>query len=350
MLIGGGHAHLSILRSLLKESIPYKVTLISPTKYQYYSGMFSGYTEEFYKEEEIHVNLKQLCQRASVHFIEDMILTLDSAQKIVNGQSGNQYPFDVVSFGIGSHTNQVITKSNITKIKPNYLFPNEIRTFRSSEKPVVIGGGSAGVELALSTLAWRKRHEKLLNVSLISASPLLSSYGPLASEKIKTIATNKGLTIYENESVDFIKDNAVITDKGNRIEFSHVLPLTGPIASTLFKESALSTDDNGFLLVENTLQNKEFPFIFGAGDCVTLRNYSLLPKNGVYAVRQGPILWENLKRFLNNQSLITFKPQKKFLSILSTGDKQGLLTYGKHSFHGNLAWKIKNFHRSTLHE
>jgi NADH dehydrogenase FAD-containing subunit len=103
------------------------------------------------------------------------------------------------------------------------------------------------------------------------------------------------------------------------------------------------------LLVENTLQNKEFPFIFGAGDCVTLRNYSLLPKNGVYAVRQGPILWENLKRTLNNQSLITFKSQKKFLSILSIGDKQGLLTYGRLSFHGYWAWN-KKFHRSTLHE
>lgn len=343
LLIGGGHAHLSILRALLKEAISDEVTLISSNKYQYYSGMFSGYTEGLYKEEEIRIDLEQLCQKASVTFIKDTILSLDATQKIAKAQSGKPYSFDVVSFDIGSGTNQKWTQSNIINIKPNSLFPNEVGTFRSSEQPIVIGGGSAGVELALSTLAWRKENNKRKNVTLISSSPLLSSYGPAIARKIKTISTDKGLSFHENETVEHIRQNAIITDQGNKIEFTHVLPLLGPKASSIFKEFPLSTDSNGFLVVEDTLQNKEFPFIFGAGDCVTLKNYPLLPKNGVYAVRQGPILWKNLKRYMNNQNLLRFKPQKRFLSILSTGDKQGLLTYGRLTFYGKSAWNIKHF-------
>lgn len=156
LLIGGGHVHLSILLALMKESTTHKVTLISSTRFQYYSGMFSGYTEGIYQEEKIRIDLRSLCQRSSVPFIKDTIISLDPNKKVVKGQSGMNYSFGVISFDIGS---DIMTKQqpNMTQIKPNYLFPNEIRAFRSSEKPVLIGGGSAGVELALSILAWRKK-------------------------------------------------------------------------------------------------------------------------------------------------------------------------------------------------
>jgi NADH dehydrogenase FAD-containing subunit len=77
LLVGGGHSHLSIIRSLLKESIQHKITLISANTYQYYSGMFSGFTEGLYNEEEIRINLEVLCQKASIQFIEDTIISLD---------------------------------------------------------------------------------------------------------------------------------------------------------------------------------------------------------------------------------------------------------------------------------
>jgi hypothetical protein len=61
--------------------------------------------------------------------------------RIVLCQSGKKYSFDAISF--------------------NYFFPSQIESFRSSEKPVIIGGGATGVELALSTLAWRKKINKI---------------------------------------------------------------------------------------------------------------------------------------------------------------------------------------------
>lgn len=339
LLIGGGHVHLSILRALMKESTTHKVTLISSDSFQYYSGMFSGYTEGIYQEEEIRIDLRNLCQQGSVSFIKDTIISLDPNKKVVKGQSGMNYSFGVISFDIGS---DIMTKPNMTQIKPNYLFPTEIKAFRSSEKPVLIGGGSAGVELALSILAWRKRNKLKANVTLISSSPLLHSAGYTAMNKIKKVANKKRLTFYENDAVEHINNDTLSTIDGREIEFSAVLPLTGPKASSLFSESSLSTNSKGFLLVEDTLQNKEFPFIFGAGDCVTLLSHPILPKNGLYATKQGPVLWENLKRYSNHQGLLDFKPQKKFLSILSTGDKQGLLMYGSLTLHGKGAWNLKH--------
>jgi len=73
LIIGGGHAHLGFLREIRKKAVNYQVTLISTSQYQYYSGMFSGYTEGFYSKSEIRVNLAKLCDEAGVTFVEDTV-------------------------------------------------------------------------------------------------------------------------------------------------------------------------------------------------------------------------------------------------------------------------------------
>ncbi|MGD6793857.1 FAD-dependent oxidoreductase [Metabacillus indicus] len=269
------------------------------------------------------------------------MLTIHSQQKSVEGIFG-VYSFDIVSFDIGSGVDSEICKPLALNIKPNYLFTEKIKTFRSSEKPVILGGGSAGVELALSVIAWKKHFNNVGNVTLISSSPLLSSYGKAANKKINTIAKEKGLTVYENHYIKEFQQGKLITDQIVNIDFSYLLPLTGPSASKLFKQSGLQTDQSGFMLVNDFLQSVSYPFIFGAGDCVTIEEYKTLPKNGVYAVRQGPVLWENIKRKVHGNALLSFKPQKKFISILSTGDKSALFTYGQINIKGNFAWRLKN--------
>ncbi|MCQ6277489.1 FAD-dependent oxidoreductase [Bacillus sp. V3B] len=180
------------------------------------------------------------------------------------------------------------------------------------------------------------------DVTLISSSPLLSHFGKQISKKMESVAIRKGLQVVTNEKVIDIHNNVLLTNKKREIRHSQVLWLTGPIADPLFRTSNLPVCDDGFLLVKETLQNVKFPFIFGAGDCVTIRKYNLLPKNGVYAVKQGPILWGNINRYLVDDSGLPFKPQKNFLAILSTGNKEALLTYGKWCLHGNFAWRFKN--------
>jgi NADH dehydrogenase FAD-containing subunit len=343
LLIGGGHAHLSILRSLLHEEISdLEVTLITSSKFQYYSGMFSGFTEGLYNEEEIRIDLESLCGRASVSFIEDTIISFDPMQKVLLGFSGGIYSFDVISFDIGSGISSDLTQTVGLNIKPNYRFTEQIKEFRSSENPVIVGGGSAGVELALSTSAWRQNHSLKNPVTLISSSPLLHSYGNKATQKIREIANDHNLVYYENEKIEKLKNNIIITDKDTEIEYSAILPVTGPKASSLFKQALLSIDSEGYLLVEDTLQNADYPYVFGAGDCVSLAGYPDLPKNGVYAVRQGPLLWKNIKRLITGRPLVPFKPQKMFVSILSTGEKHGLFTYGDFVIYGKWAWSLKN--------
>ena len=127
------------------KAVDYNVTHISASTYQYYSGMLSGFTEGLYAEQEIRINLAELCEQAGVTFVEDTIVNIDAANRKQVGTTGKVYDFKLVSFDIGSSIIDGSMKN--VKIKPNF-FPKEIHSFRETEFPVVVGGGAAQTEKA----------------------------------------------------------------------------------------------------------------------------------------------------------------------------------------------------------
>lgn len=344
VLVGGGHAHLHALAQFAKK--PRKdiqLVLISPALHQYYSGMFSGFTEEVYGLDEIRIDLHQLAEKIGAAFYQDTICAIDPESRTLTGQYGEIYPYDAVSFDIGSQTDSPeALKKHISPIKPNYHFPDQLMKFRTSAAPVIVGGGASGVELAFSTHAWRMRRH-FSDALLFSSGELLSAHGAGASRKLEAIARKKALSFFTNVKIEDIDETSVTASNGTSYPQSDVLWLTGPKSPALFERSDMPVDRAGFLAVSETLQSIRFPEVFGAGDCVSIDRYPGLAKNGVYAVRQGPVLWGNLLNFLDGNPLSAFVPQKRYVAILSTGGGEAFLTYGQWSMHGKLPWKLKQY-------
>lgn len=345
VLVGGGHAHLHALAQFAKKPREdVQLVLISPAVHQYYSGMFSGFTEDVYGVDEIRIDLNQLAEKIGTAFYQDTICAIDQESRTLTGQHGKIYPYDAVSFDIGSLTDSPeALKKHISPIKPNYHFPDQLMQFRKSAKPVIIGGGASGVELAFSAHAWRMRRHFPTDVLLFSSGELLSAQGAAASRKIEAIARKKSLPFFTNVKIVDIDETSVIASNGASYPKSDVLWLTGPKSPAVFEHSGMPVDRSGFLAVRATLQSTRFPEVFGAGDCVSIDRYPDLAKNGVYAVRQGPVLWENLLNFLDGNPLSAFVPQKRYVAILSTGGGEAYLTYGQWSTHGKLPWKLKQY-------
>jgi len=343
VLVGGGHAHLHALSQFAeKPREDVQLVLVSPAVYQYYSGMFSGFTEGLYDLDEIRIDLKRLAEKIGAAFYQDAICAIDPKSRILIGQSGKAYPYDAVSFDIGSQTNSPETlRKYISPIKPNYHFPEQLLKFRESAKPVIVGGGASGVELAFSVQAWRKRRHFTAVPLLLSSGALLSAQGATASKKIEAIAREKELPFFTDVTIDDIDRNSVTAKSGASYPQSDVLWLTGPKSPDLFEHSGMPVDRDGFLAVHSTLQSTRYAEVFGAGDCISIDRYPDLAKNGVYAVRQGPVLWDNLLNFLDGNPLSSFIPQKRYVAILSTGGGEAFLTYGRWSMHGKFPWKLK---------
>lgn len=347
ILVGGGHSHLHCLKKLIEnQDDNVKWILISPSRYQYYSGMFSGYTEGIYSLEETRIDLERLCEDAGCKFVESTVLSIDPVQQHLLTDKGDILTYDFVSFDIGSRNDSLeiegLHEHNLP-IKPNYRFPEQIEKLHNSRKAVFIGGGAASIEMALSLKAWKVDNGfKDHLVTVVHSSPLLEKAGSHSSKKITGLTLSKGVELHQGR-IKKVDETRVYADDGARIDYDEVIFLGGPKAPPLFGSSILPTDEKGYLMVNSYLQSVEYPNVFGTGDCATLKDFPDTPKNGVTAVRQGPFLWKNLNGAAANGKIIPFDPQKRYLAIMSVGDKEGFLTYGSFSLVSGWAWRLKNW-------
>ncbi|WP_347321446.1 FAD-dependent oxidoreductase [Rossellomorea sp. RS05] len=344
ILAGGGHSHLHCLLERSKEQTADRWILISPSRHQYYSGMFSGFVEGVYSEEEIRVDLEALCRKAHCEFVEASILSVDPIQQQLLTDAGELYSYDAASFDIGSRNEDPGTPglagANL-RIKPNHRFPSQVERLYRSRDTVFIGGGAAACELALSLRAWKEKNGKPDDsITVIHSSPLLHEAGVLASRNMASLLDRRRICTVKGKA-EQVTDGTVVTDQARHIPFDEVMFLGGAAAQGLFGSSLIPTDEKGFMLTNAHLQSISFPSLFAAGDCGTLADFPDFPKNGVTAVRQGPVLWENLNRFLTGRKLLAFQPRSRYLAILSTGNGNGFLLYGSFAVQGRWTRKLK---------
>jgi NADH dehydrogenase FAD-containing subunit len=131
-------------------------------------------------------------------------------------------------------------------------------------------------------------------------------------------------------------------DDGASVDADVVVVATGVRPSPFPGDSGLTTAGDGSMQVGDTLQCVDYPEILGGGDCISLEERPL-DRVGVYAVRQGPILFHNLAAHLCGEPLKTFIPQKHYLLVLNLGDGTGLAMWRGIVFHGRWAFRFKDW-------
>ncbi|WP_026690611.1 FAD-dependent oxidoreductase [Alteribacter aurantiacus] len=345
VLVGGGHANLSFIKKHNQDRHEdTSCTLVSADRYQYYSGMFSGFLEGIYSLKQIRIDLQDFCKDHNVRFVCDKADRIDQVNKRVIVSSGQEIPYEVLSVNVGSHVQDDIpgAHDHALSLKPNFHFLEVVERIRHSPRTIIVGGGAAGVELMFSLHAWREKNElNSKELTLLTGGEVFEGEAEFAKQKIRRLFQKKQINLVEHERAEEMTTRFVKTNNGE-YEGEAILWLAGPKPPPLIRDLDVKKSEGGFLLVTDRMQSVSDPAIFGAGDCITVQSYPHLPKNGVYAIRQANELYENVNRYLKGETLKTFTPQKRYLAILSTGHREGLLTYGKFSIHGKIPWLVKN--------
>ena len=197
------------------------------------------------------------------------------------------------------------------------------------------------------------------------SAELMPNHHPSVRRLVEKVLRRKGIQLHLGENVCEIKPHKptsnrsslsetgaleqeaerfnLICESGLKVECDRVFWVTQASAPQWLKAAGLGTDEQGFILVNDYLQSLTHPQIFAAGDIATMVNHPR-PKAGVFAVRQGKPLFENLQRFLLEKPLKPFQPQQQYLSLIGTGDERAIATRGAFTLPPHkLLWRWKDY-------
>lgn len=363
VLAGGGHAMLpSLLRARDWIRNGLEVTLVDPHPYLYYSGMVPEYLGGVYRQEEVRIDLRRLCKKAGIDYVQGRVAAVDALDRQVTTSDGTALPYDLLAVDIGGVNPNppagVIPSKPITETE---ALARHIRATLSdaaaSLSLAIVGGGAAGVEVALNVTA---RFESAgrsadLELTILEARPdLLPSFPAGLRTDMEARLHRRGIQVLTGVKASRIQ-NGTITTSGAApsVHADAIFWATGAVGPDLFARSGLPTDDDGFVRADPTLQVEDSNRIFAAGDCATLTGYEDLAKVGVHAVKQGPVLRRNLERSLRQirlegkpagrDSLTAFRPYPATPLILSTGIPEGIWTTGSVWWSGASALRLKHW-------
>jgi len=363
VLAGGGHAMLpALVRAQNWVRSGLAVTLIDPHRYLYYSGMVPEYLGGVYRREEVRIDLERLCKRAGVTFVQAPVATIRPSQREVTTPEGAAIPYDLLALDIGSVNpnppDGVIPSKPITETE---ALADRVRSTladgSASLSLTIVGGGAAGVEIALNVSA---RFESAgrsgdLDLTILEARPeLLPAFPAGMRADIEARLRRRGVQVLTGVKATRIRNGSITTSgRAPTVAADAVLWATGAVGPDLFRHSTLPIDDDGFLRTDPTLLVEGSSRIFAAGDCATMTGYEDLAKVGVHAVKQGPVLRRNLDRCLRQLRLEGKPPERARLSsfrpypatplILSTGVPEGIWTAGSVWWSGAPALRLKHW-------
>jgi pyridine nucleotide-disulfide oxidoreductase family protein len=356
VLAGAGHTHLHVLRQWRTAPLPgARLTCVSSHPVAAYSGMLPGVLAGHYRPEEMEIDLVRLCAAVGARLIVGWVEGVDPKGRTLRIEGRPPLPFDRLSIGIGSTPSlraAVESGAQLVALKPMPTLLSRLDAALESVRETsngrlvnvaVVGGGAAGIEVALCLPAYLRQclgRGVPVQVTLVSAGDILGGEPARFRRRVRQAAAHRGIHVITGHRVVTVRRKACTLAAGTDLDADLVLWATEASAPPLLERTGLPLDDRGFLLTDSTLRSLGDPSVFGVGDAGTIQG-APTPKAGVYAVRQGPVLWENLRRSIEGRAPTTYAPQHRFLKLIETGDGRALGEWRGAVFGGRWAWRLK---------
>lgn len=360
VLAGAGHAHLIALDVL--SGLPRRtkkrldITLVSDGAYFFYSGLAAKVLSGEAPEALAQVMLGPLCRRVGATLVRVPVVRVDTAGKRLELADGSFLDADVASLNLGSGVTPPFAVDAaglgqwLWPVKPLAFWSGLGRKLRqalaegAAPRVLVAGGGPSGFEMACNVACMGKR-ELRPQVALVCPHGLLPGLGRRAQALALDRLRELGVEVLAGRVRSASPGLALIETQdgpGREAAFDHLVVATGLRPSPVPAASGLPLGPDGGMAVTRHLNVDGHPWLFGAGDCIHFTPRPL-PKAGVYAVRQGPVLTRNLVRLVAGAELLPFEDLGPVFLALNAGAGQALACKWGLAARGRLLARIKQF-------
>lgn len=341
LLLGGGHAHLQVLRAFAAQRPDgAELRLVTPHARLWYSGMLPGWVAGHYAQDECTVPLAALARRAGVTLLEAEAVGLDAAARRVVLADGRVLGYDLLSLDTGGVADTAALAGAAAQglaLRPVEAFVARWQA-AAPQRLAVVGGGAAGVELALAA-AWRWRGQAAVGL-VCGAAGLLADHPPGVRERMRRAAARLGVALHEQRGAA-VEPGGVRLADGTLLGADLVLLALGVAAPPWLRGSGLALDAQGFVATGATLQSLSHPEVFAAGDVASRADHPR-PRSGVHALRAGTPLARNLRAALAGAPLQPYVPQRRALNLLSCGARHAVANWGPFAAEGAWVWRWKD--------
>ncbi|MCK6409851.1 FAD-dependent oxidoreductase [Thauera sp.] len=376
VLAGGGHAQLAVLRALTRaRPRGLETVLLTPSPWQYYSGMLPGWMAGHYREDDCRIDLRPLAAAAGVRLLLGTVCTLDADQRRLriasDGDGGDTrsalLDYDLLSLDIGSETNttalDALGTQRLLPVKPLPGFfaawPRVLEAARATDgfRLCIVGGGAAGVELALAAAQALRRASATAQVALVCApASLLIGHADRVRQRVLCQLDAAGVSVHLQRAhaesgtlrlvgstpAEHATHDAPPRPAERLLPADCVLAATGARPQAWLRHSGLACTADGWVQVDTHHRSPSHPEVFAAGD-VCARTDRALARSGVHAVHAGPVLAANLLATLDGSPPRAYVPKPHSLQLIACGPRHAIASWGRWSAEGGWVWRWKDW-------
>ena len=344
VLIGGGHSHALVLRKWGMNQLPgVRLTVIDPAPTAAYSGMLPGFVAGHYTRDELGIDLVRLARFAGARLIMGAATGMDLTARTIDVAGRPPIAFDVAAVDVGiTSAMPALTgfADYAVPAKPLTPFAKRWRAFcdgPNTKDIAVIGGGVAGAELAMA-MAHALRAQPF-RLHLIDRSDILTEATDPGRARLRKAIAELGIEVIEGAEVQAVAADHVLLADGREIASRFTVGAAGARPHSWQANMGLDVE-GGYLVVNPFLQTSD-PSVFATGDCAHMA-HAPRTKAGVYAVRQAPVLFDNLIASLSGGDMRRYDPQGDYLKLISLGQKHALAEKWGRAIQGPLLWTWKD--------
>lgn len=351
ILAGGGHAHLAVLSDWAEKPFPHTTRwLVTSSRHTTYSGMLPGWMAGIYRAEDLTIDLKPIAEKAGARLVIADVIGIDPDNKFITLSSGETMAFDLLSLAVGGESNVsnlAALGDRLLPVRPVGDFVERWSTFiadfdpGSTDQVVIVGGGAAGVELALGAAAFNHRMSNTVRVSIAaSRDGFLSGHTPRARKRVLKELNARHINVHLARAAG--TENGLLLSDGTLLAADLVIAATGSRAPRWLARSGLACNASGFVNVGADMQSTSHPWIFAAGDIVN-RVDRHLDRSGVHAVKSGPVLAANLRAAVDGSKPLSYCSRHRTLYLLALGNRRAIGTWGSFVATGLWVWRMKDW-------
>ena len=354
VLLGVGHTNAHVLRMWKMNPISdANLVCVSNFPVATYSGMMPGVLAGQYPTEAMEIDLVRLCRSANARLVLGEVTGLNVEKQELIFANRPPLHFDQLSIGIGSVPTfegvEVVSDESLFAIKPMQTFlerlENRLDQFdKDSEVRVsIVGGGIGSIETAFCLKKKLLTEGRAHAISLITRGSRIGKGLANSTQKlIEAQLEEKGIELITGRSVIEIDAGSIRLDTQKLIETDMIIWGTGAVAPELLAALPIEKDARGFIATRPTLQTIDSDAIYAVGDSGTIKG-SETDKAGVFAVRQGPFLWQNIRNYIDgDRRMAPYEPQLEYLKLINTADGKSIAQRRGKGFYAKWCYWLKD--------